>query len=208
MNFKSIFHQSILVLDNQLSPAFCSHLINKFEDDKEGHGYGVTHSGHTPHIKQSTDLEITHGDTNHLWQVEDRELNEALKNALVKYDKHLGNKMPGMKVLGMFGEMFDTGHQMQRTTPGGFYNWHHDACDTRQLTYIFYLNDVKGGDGYTEFCDGTRVYPRAGRMLIFPATWQYLHRCVAPKKDIKYIITGWIHTKMSGNRRVLEMSGL
>ena len=92
MNFKSIFHQSILVLDRQLSPAFCSHLINKFEDDKEGHGYGVTHSGHTPHIKQSTDLEITHGSTNHLWQTEDRELGEALKNALVKYDNHLANK--------------------------------------------------------------------------------------------------------------------
>ena len=208
MNHRSIFHKSIFVLDNQLSPSFCSHLINKFEDDREGHSYGVTHAGHTPHIKQSTDLEITYGSTNHLWQVEDRELDEALKNALVKYDKHLGSKMPGMKALGIFGEMFDTGHQMQRTSPGGFYNWHHDAGDTRQLTYIFYLNDVKGGDGYTEFCDGTRVYPRAGRMLIFPATWQYLHRGVAPKKDIKYIITGWLHTKMTGNRRIMEMSGL
>lgn len=208
MNFRSIFHHCIFVLDNQLSPSFCSHLIEKFEDDREGHGYGITNNGHTPHIKQSTDLQITNGCTNHLWQAEDRELDEALRNGLVKYDNHLSSKVSNMKVLGVFGEMFDTGHQMQRTTPGGFYNWHHDGCDTRQLTYIFYLNDVKGGDGYTEFCDGTRIYPRAGRMLIFPATWQYLHRGVAPKKDIKYIITGWLHTKLSGNRQILELSGL
>ena len=48
--------------------------------------------------------------------------------------------MPGMAIA---GEMFDTGHQIQRTSPGGFYDWHHDGCDTRQLTFIFYLNDVK-----------------------------------------------------------------
>ena len=65
----------------------------------------------------------------------------------------------------------------------------HDGCDTRQLTFIFYLNDVKGGGGCTESCDGTKVYPRAGRgLLIFPATWQYLHRGVAQKRPLNILL--------------------
>ncbi len=205
MKHTSIFHKSIFVIDNQLSSQFCTHIINKFEDDVSGHVIGKTAAGTTPGIKQSTDLEISYGPKREDWVAEDRALSEALTNGIVKYDHHLAKKMPGMAIA---GEMFDTGHQIQRTSPGGFYDWHHDGCDTRQLTFIFYLNDVKGGGGCTEFCDGTKVYPRAGRLLIFPATGQYLHRGVAPKKDLKYIITGWCHTPVTSNPRVLKMSGL
>ena len=60
MKHKSIFHKSLYIIDNQLSPLFCSHLINKFEEDERGVELaGVTAGGHTPKIKQSTDLEIT-----------------------------------------------------------------------------------------------------------------------------------------------------
>ena len=205
MKHKSIFHKSLYIIDNQLSPQFCSHLINKFEEDKEGQNPGVTAGGHTPKIKQSTDLEITFGPTKNEWLAEDKTLSEALSNGVIKYDAYLAKHLTGIQVN---PDMFDTGHQMQRTSPGGFYDWHCDACDTRQLTYIFYLNDVKGGDGYTEFCDGTRIYPKAGRMLIFPADWLHVHRGVAPKKDLKYIITGWLYTKYTGDRHVMKMSGL
>lgn len=208
MKHSSIFSNSVFVIDNQLTTPFCSHLINKFEEDLDGHTYGMVQDGHIPTIKQSTDLHITNGTTKHLWLAEDRELNEALKNAIIRYDEHLVSKVKAMENINIFAEMFDTGHQMQRTSPGGFYNWHSDSCDTRLLTYIFYLNDVKGGGGYTEFCDGTKIHPKAGRMLIFPATWQYIHRGVAPKKDIKYIVTGWLHSKLTGNNKVLEMSGI
>ena len=47
--------------------------------------------------------------------------------------------------------------------------------------------------GYTEFLDGTKIQPEAGKLVIFPATWMYVHRGVSPKKETKYICTGWIH---------------
>jgi hypothetical protein len=66
---------------------------------------------------------------------------------------------------------------------------------SRALTFIWYLNDVTD-DGYTEFIDGTRIQPETGKLLIFPATWTYLHRGVSPKTETKYICTGWIYSKL------------
>lgn len=204
MKYRNIFRKNIFCLDNQLSPLFCEHLIKKFEDDDLKHG-GVTGSGFNNTIKQSTDLCISNGDTAQDWKAEDAEVSLALSNMLRKHNMHIEKHFPGCQ---NNGNMFDTGHQIQRTTPGGFYDWHSDAYDSRQFTYIFYLNDVKGGGGYTEFCDGTRIQARAGRALIFPATVQFYHRGVAPKKDLKYILTGWVYTPFSGDPEVLKGSGL
>ena len=205
MKFRSIFHKSILVLDKQLSPTFCDHLIKKFEADQRKTA-GVTGGGFMNTVKQSTDLMLSFGEAADDWKYEDAEISMALKNAIIKYDNHCEKHFPGMREQNQ--NIFDIGHQMQRTHPGGFYNWHNDACDSRSLTYIFYINDVNGGDGYTEFCDGTRVYPKAGRMCIFPATWQYMHRGVAPKKDLKYIVTGWLYTPLTGDEKVMEFSNI
>ena len=89
----------------------------------------------------------------------------------------------------------DTGYQIQKTQPGDYYIWHHDQTTSRLVTFIWYLNDVKD-DGYTEFIDGTRIQPEAGKLIIFPATWDFLHRGVSPKTEIKYICTGWVHAQM------------
>ena len=90
----------------------------------------------------------------------------------------------------------DTGYQIQRTLPGEFYTWHNDFYyeqhKSRFLTFIWYLNDVYE-DGYTEFIDGTKIEPRTGKMMIFPATWTYQHRGYPPKSETKYICTGWIY---------------
>lgn len=204
MKHRNIFRKHIFCLDKQLSPLFCEHLINKFEEDPRK-TKGITGGGFVNTVKQSTDLVISHKPVRQDWEAEDEEVTLALTNMLEKHKTHIEKHLPGCEEKDSF---FDVGHQMQRTTPGGFYDWHSDASDSRQYTYIFYLNDVKGGGGYTEFCDGTRIYPKAGRALIFPATHQYFHRGVAPKKDLKYIITGWLYTPLTGNRYVFDGSGL
>ena len=61
----------------------------------------------------------------------------------------------------------------------------------RFLVCFLYLNDVKDG-GYTEFIDGTKIQPKTGRILIFPATWTYIHRGYPPETETKYICTGWL----------------
>ena len=32
---------------------------------------------------------------------------------------------------------------------------------------LIYLNTIKDGTGYTEFCDGTRVQPKKGKLVFF-----------------------------------------
>ena len=54
-----------------------------------------------------------------------------------------------------------------------------------------YTND---SGGWTEFIDGTRIQPKVGSILLFPATWTYVHRGY-PTKVPKYIVTGWIYAK-------------
>ena len=48
-------------------------------------------------------------------------------------------------------------------------------------------------EGDTEFADGTRIQPVAGRLIFFPATWTFLHRGYPPKVK-KYLCNGWIHS--------------
>ena len=200
MNFlgQDLFRKHIVVLPNQLTPQFCQHVIDKFE--KSPHVVrGRTAGGHDVRVKQSTDLGISRYEE---WEWEDKIFAEAISNALQKYDKIMEKSM---KRMGNYTYGFDTGYQLQRTSPGGFYDWHNDACDTRYLTFIFYLNDIKKG-GYTEFCNGTRVKPKTGSLLIWPATHQYVHRGVAPVDEIKYIATGWVHTELTDDERILHTS--
>ena len=65
-----------------------------------------------------------------------------------------------------------------------------DYCN--QIGNEAYLNDVIE-DGYTEFEFGLKVQPRVGKILLFPATWQYLHRGYPPKSETKYLCTGWLY---------------
>ena len=76
---------------------------------------------------------------------------------------------------------------------GGFKIWHHehgpnDAMSKRVLVWAFYLNNASG----TDFMFYPNVSGKEGRCVIFPASFNYMHRS-APNKSIKYIATGWIN---------------
>lgn len=63
----------------------------------------------------------------------------------------------------------------------------------RFLVCFLYLNDVKEG-GETNFPKlNYRVSPKCGRILVFPATWQWRHAGLAPKSNKKYIIGTYLH---------------
>ena len=66
----------------------------------------------------------------------------------------------------------------------------------RVLTYLFYLNDIDEG-GETEFFGGDiKIIPKAGKLIIFPASWTFPHCGKMPISSNKYIITGWIYNSM------------
>lgn len=186
-----------------LTPQFCDHVIHMFEEDDRKHQGAL---GDSPHVdltvKSSIDLNITEFPEYHN---ENIRFKKALDTSLQCY-KYLMEDIN--ERLYPFYDCADgainSGFQIQRTDPGGFYTWHSDdhwysvtknrrtETFVRGLTYIFYLNTVEN-DGYTEFIDGTRIQPKQGYYLIFPSTWTYVHRGFPPKDETKYIATGWIY---------------
>lgn len=198
MNFFRPSDPYIVAFPKQLTKEFCASVIDKFNLSK-GVYPGHTANGFSPHVKQSDDLLISEHED---WRDEDRVFAFALGNGLHKYYKRIGKN----RINYDFDQpLFDTGYQIQRTCPGGFYDWHNDATDNRFITFIFYLNDVNKA-GYTEFIDGTRIQPKAGTLLFFPAGFTYVHRGVAPVDQEKYIVTGWLHKELTDNEPVLKSS--
>jgi hypothetical protein len=191
-------NQFIWIKDNSLAEDFCQSVIDRFESDDRA-TQGCIFSGVNPivnpNVKRSTDLNISYLTD---WKEEDTVFFDALQSAMSEYKTYLTDNIPGAEFIRLFSsnKVFDSGYQIQRTKPGEFYIWHHDATIEegveRALTYIWYLNDIHE-EGYTEFYDGTKIQPKTGSLIIFPATWTYIHRGVSPKSETKYICTGWIY---------------
>ena len=186
---KTEFSDFIYIQKDALPKSFCNNVIQKFEQDDRKR-QGQVGSGVRLDIKRSCDLSITELED---WESYDQAFFRCLNDGLQEYIKFLPEEYIQYKALGQLGD--DTGYQIQKTQPGDYYIWHHDQTKTRLVTFIWYLNDIKDG-GYTEFIDGTRIQPEAGKLIIFPATWDFLHRGVSPKTETKYLCTGWVHAEM------------
>ena len=81
--------------------------------------------------------------------------------------------------------------RLQKTSPGGGYHvWHVEASATwemlkRVLVFSIYLNDIEEG-GETEFLyQSIRVKPIKGRIVIWPASFPFVHRGNPPLKEDK-----------------------
>ena len=179
---------------DSLSKEFCQHLIDKFEADERkwtGRIGTAAGGGINLAVKQSTDLNVTMVDG---WEEEQQTLTNILAPRLETYINNMvGDQGEYLKTTYIKWIQLSqcSGYQIQRTEPSKGYIWHDDAAPQRMLTFLWYLNDVEEG-GYTEFCDGTKVQPEMGKLMLFPAFWTHIHRGYPPKKDIKYICTGWI----------------
>lgn len=90
--------------------------------------------------------------------------------------------------------------QRYRAGEGGYPYWHCElyprdpGCDTlhRHLLWTVYLNDDFQA-GETEFFHQQRkVAPRAGSLLVAPASFTHTHRGNRPEGGDKYIATSWV----------------
>jgi len=91
---------------------------------------------------------------------------------------------------------------LQRYTKGegGYPHWHSEVYPQagstealhRVLFWLCYLNDVETG-GETEFAyQDIQVQPRAGRLLIAPASFTHTHRGAVPTSCDKFIVASWV----------------
>ena len=176
------------VRDGVLSSEFCQALIAKFEDCPDK-GPGQTLKGYNPDSKKTTDLMLS-------GHPAFKEEDETLYLSLTLNMRDYFNQLQYRPWKGPFD---DTGYNMQRQLPGEYFNWHTDfyadpwSNIVRAFTFIWYLNDVPGAGGYTEFCNGLQVEPREGRLVMFPSDFSNMHRGVSPETSTKYIVTGWVH---------------
>jgi hypothetical protein len=208
-----MIHNFIYYSDKPIvSPEFCNDLITKFEaDDRKRKGSTGEENIVDDRIKASTDIHITSFPG---YEEEHKILKRATMTQLTEYKKVLEELYPVYYLTTC--NMKFPGFNMQRTLPGQYYHWHCDEDATqggngymRGITYIIYLNDIHN-DGYTEFFDKSRIKPRQGHCLLFPATWTYVHRGVPPIDETKYLCTGWCYypglvtpTDRQGNLRVV-----
>ena len=172
---------------NALSEDFCASTIESFEVHKEDQYEGRIGQmvNHDKSIKRSTDLVVS---GKQHWQDVDRTLFKSLGIAI----REFRNQFPYFN-----GPFKDMGYGLQRTNPGEFYHWHIDGgshdFSHRQLVAIWYLNDVKGPGGETEFLfQDVKIKPEQGKLLLFPPFWTHEHRGVALESGVKYIATTWV----------------
>ena len=199
----------ILEIKNNLSPEMCNKIIEKFEKDEGKQPAVVWENIIDPstknEVKISTDLHINPSQ-NSDWCNVDQYLYERLSEGLIKYRDHIKKHLDKKAINifhatgGVFKIMNENGYQIQRTRKNGFYVWHNDSLQEHQrtLTFLWYLNtlDPDFDGGTTDFECGRRIVPEQGKLIIFPATWTYIHRGAPVISDnTKYVCTGWILEK-------------
>ena len=189
----------IFVKENSLSREFCDHVIEKFKKDSNTY-QGVTGGGLRLDTKQSLDLNVSRHEE---WVEEDKVFSDSLAEGVIDYSRYLNVIIPNYTY---WDDLSDTGYQVQETKANSFYDWHHDSLHEkykdgtikqRIFTFIWYLNDVdERNNGYTEFLGGFRNQPKCGDLLFFPASWLLSHRGYPPRRQKKYICTGWLSSKI------------
>ena len=186
------FSDLIYENNNALKPKVCEDIIQRFRHD-DRKAPGITTSGKVmPELKKSMDLAISDLDE---WEDIDRTLFQSLAENLEEYAKRI------LEIIGnplWSSEIKDTGYNIKRYRQNDYYNWHVDCQTyiegwTRTIAGIWYLNEVEEG-GETEFAFGHKVVPETGKLILFPATWNFPHRGLSPVKGNKYIITSFVLT--------------
>ena len=187
----------VLVFPNVLDIDACTAIISRFENDQNNkYVGGIASHGK---IERSVKITVELGLNNPEWQDIDKLVYEKVSHCFLTYMELMYEKY-----YAYFGDQYeinDSGYHIQKYEKGGFYKEHHDFYvdfeqqTARIATFILYLNTVKN-DGRTIFHEpvNTSVQPIAGSVLIFTATWDFLHSGEYVH-DEKYIITGMFNIR-------------
>jgi hypothetical protein len=170
-----------------LPPAFCDEVIARFEANPRQQYAGRVGQlrEQDASVKKTTDLVVSNKED---WKDVDQMLFRSLGSAMLE----LREAFPYFK-----GPFKDIGYQVQRYRPGEYYHWHIDGgsheLSQRQLVALWYLNDVPGPGGETDFLfQQVSVRPRRGSLILFPPFWTHEHRAAELREGLKYIATTWV----------------
>jgi len=182
------------VYDNWIPAADCKKTIEIFERAvKFKHTVNRQHFENAP-LLQKEDNQFFASNSNHdFWFQE-------MKYLLVNFDVALKHyeRVTGVKEAFDIPEFNYTTLKIQKTLPTqGYHVWHVEHGkgfdnQKRALVFTIYLNDVEEG-GETEFLHfSKRIKPKTGRVVIWPASFPYVHRGNPPLSGDKYLLTSWM----------------
>jgi Rps23 Pro-64 3,4-dihydroxylase Tpa1-like proline 4-hydroxylase len=182
----------IFEFENIIPGDICKEIIQKFDSDDRKKP-GEMSRGVDKSVKDSIDIYSYFYED---WHPLCKNIIQYVVHGMHYYIDHLNRN--GLNKNNVVSQIMEGTNiyfpQIQKTSEGGFYDWHMDSRDDRMLTYICYLNDVEeGSGGTTDFCNGRSIIPREGKFLIFPSSWSFVHSGIKLKKGFKYIATGYIH---------------
>ena len=170
-----------------LDASLCDAMLKRFEaaQDEQYEGLIGQQQNKNQSIKHSTDLTVS-------GKPQWKDVDQALFQSLAMAMKEFRSVYPYFK-----GPFKDMGYAIQRTEPGQYYHWHIDggshSFSYRQLVAVWYLNDVPGPGGETEFLfQQLKIRPQRGKLLLFPPFWTHEHRGVTLQSGLKYIATTWV----------------
>jgi Rps23 Pro-64 3,4-dihydroxylase Tpa1-like proline 4-hydroxylase len=177
----------IFIRPNALPPSFCEEVVERFEAHPEHQHEGRIGQVQAKDrsVKVTTDLVVSNKDE---WRDVDQMFFRSLAVALREFRE----TFPYFK-----GPFKDMGYQVQRYRSGEFYHWHIDGgsheFSQRQLVALWYLNDVPGPGGETQFLyQDISVKPERGSLILFPPFWTHEHRAATLREGVKYIATTWV----------------
>jgi hypothetical protein len=170
-----------------LPPAFCDEVIDRFEAHPEQQHEGRIGQVQTKDlgVKVTTDLVVSD-------KAEWKDVDQMFFRSMAAALREFRETFPYFK-----GRFKDMGYQVQRYRPGEFYHWHIDGgsheFSQRQLVALWYLNDVPGPGGETQFLyQDISIRPERGKLVLFPPFWTHEHRAAELREGVKYIATTWV----------------
>jgi hypothetical protein len=196
---------TIGIFDNVISKTNCKRYISRIEEAITNNyaTVGKATSGESKDIKSSTDYNFLNFANNKDIQLVELITQTFNYNLSTNYLNKFPNNDKFEHNLTIMGKTKYPAFNIQKYDKGvGHYKaWHVEKdClenSNRAFVFILYLNDVKEG-GETEFLiddkgEYFKVEPKAGRLIIHPASWPYIHRGNTPISNDKYIVTSWLN---------------
>ena len=195
MNEKTVnINNFIAVYDNYITPQECEKAIKIYEDQNKFNSTFSRINSEKASILHKQDQQFFAGPNNiNVWW-------DNLKSMILNFDLAWNHYAKNVGATDAYdGEPFHYADlKIQKTLPTeGYHVWHIEHArgyenEKRAFVFSIYLNDVEEG-GETEFLHfSKRVKPKAGRIVIWPAAFPYLHRGNPPLSGEKYILTSWM----------------
>lgn len=182
--------------EKALNEYLCDDLIAMFELNMNNHYQGITMGGLQTHIKETYDITFSN-ESSEYWSDCSKHIIKVLYDNLRVWRKEFKLSQENTYALPSNLTMRNDFILQKYEKNRGKYTYHDDFAisntrEHRVATFIFYLNTIENG-GETEFMDNFKVKPEKGKLIFFPACWNYYHRGKMPISDDKYIITGWLY---------------